>query len=137
VTGVHGPAPDAASAIAVQPNGRIVVAGGSGYGCPGGACDRLVVARYRTNGQLDRSFGKGGIVSPRTGSRAGGGSASEVAYGVVALREERILVGGLLTVDGKTRLFLRRYLADGSPDRIFGIDGEVTTLPLRAARRHG
>ena len=42
---------DAARAVLVQPNGRIVVAGG------GGPASSFCVARLRTNGALDTTFG--------------------------------------------------------------------------------
>ena len=53
------PRHDWASAIVVQSDGKIVVAGESGYGR--GA--RFGVARYRTNGTLDASFGGDGKVT--------------------------------------------------------------------------
>ena len=45
---------DAARVVLVQPNGRIVVAGG------GAAAVSFCVARLRTNGALDTTFGSGG-----------------------------------------------------------------------------
>ncbi len=134
-TDIHGPALDSANAVAVQHNGGIVVAGSSGYGCPTGDCARLVLARYKASGRLDRSFGARGIVGPRVDAGRYGASATEIAYGVADLPGGQILVGGLLTSGKKTRLFLRRYLPDGTLDQTFGLDGGVTTLPLRAARR--
>ena len=45
---------DAARVVLVQPNGRVVVAGG------GAAADSFCVARLRANGRLDTTFGSGG-----------------------------------------------------------------------------
>jgi hypothetical protein len=45
---------DAARVVLVQPNGRIVVAGG------GAAAGSFCVARLRTNGALDTTVGSGG-----------------------------------------------------------------------------
>jgi uncharacterized delta-60 repeat protein len=135
LTDVHGAALDSANAVAVQRNGKIVVAGGSGYGCPVPGCASLVVARYKASGRLDHGFGAKGIVSPRVDAGGYGTSATEVAYGVANQGREGILVGGLFAGGKQTRLVLRRYLADGAPDRTFGDGGRVATLPFRVARK--
>jgi uncharacterized delta-60 repeat protein len=137
VTGVHGPAPDGANAVAVQPSGRIVVAGATGHRCPAGECAGLALARYRANGRLDRGFGADGVVSPRVVAGGQASPVTEIAYGVANQPGERILVGGLLVGGGGTRFFLRRYLPSGKPDGTFGDAGRVTTLPLRVARGRG
>ncbi len=134
-TNVHGSALDSANAVVVQHSGRIVVAGGSGYGCHPSGCASLALARYRASGLLDREFGERGIVSPYVDYRRYGVPVTEIAYGVANQPEERILVGGLVSARGRTRIFLRRYLPSGTPDPTFGDAGRVTTLPLEAARR--
>ena len=67
---------DAAHAVVVQPNGRIVVAGG------GGPASSFCVARLRPGGALDTTFGSGGkrIVE------FGGDNAA--AFGAAALPNE-------------------------------------------------
>jgi len=137
VTGVHGPAPDSANAVAVQPSGRIVVAGATGHPCPAGECAGLALARYTAKGRLDRGFGNDGVVSPRAAAGGQAPPVTEVAYGVANQPGEGILVGGLLSGPGRTRFFLRRYLPSGKPDGTFGDAGRVTTLPLRVARQRG
>jgi uncharacterized delta-60 repeat protein len=53
-----------ATAAAVQPNGRIVVVGGSGERSYGELVqEQLTAIRYLPNGRLDPSFGNGGIVT--------------------------------------------------------------------------
>src|SRR4051812_18629395 len=47
-------APDSASAVALQPNGKVVVAGASG--------GLFLVARYNADGTLDHSFHSTGTV---------------------------------------------------------------------------
>lgn len=59
-----GPAAEGVRAIAVQPDGKIVVAG---YTLAPGASD-IVVARYMPDGALDATFGVGGIVVTDAGT---------------------------------------------------------------------
>lgn len=56
-----------ASAMAVQPDGNIVVAGTSFAN--GTADDQFVVARYTPDGRLDTAFGEGGSRSRTSGRR--------------------------------------------------------------------
>ena len=54
-----------AFALAIQPNGEIVVAGQAGVGANGGlsfASSSFVLARYTTTGHLDTTFGSNGTV---------------------------------------------------------------------------
>jgi uncharacterized delta-60 repeat protein len=54
-------APARADALAVQANGKVVVAGSRGF-------DDFAVARYTSSGRLDGSFGRGGRVTTDFGS---------------------------------------------------------------------
>ena len=130
VTTDVGGGADVATDLAATRDGRIYVAGSRERGCDG--CTNLLLARYGKRGQLQRGFGKGGIVSPGVDAKRYGEDASEAAYAVKALASGEVLVGGLLTSGGSPRFFLRRYLADGTPDGGFGRDGRLTTLPLAA-----
>lgn len=135
VTEVHGPAFDSANAVIVQPGGGIVAAGSSDFGCRVG-CASLALARYARSGRLVRGFGKGGIVSPRIDTDAYGTPSTEIAYGLANQPHEGVLVGGLLGGRSNARFFLRRYLADGRPDKTFGDGGRVTIQPWRASHGH-
>ena len=84
-----------------------------------------------------RSFGHGGIVTPPIGSGAAGHPAFETAYGVAARPKGKVLVGGLVGGPSGSRFFLRRFLADGTPDNSFGKRGRVTTLPVGVVGVHG
>ncbi len=125
---------DRANALAVSARGGVYVAGSSSHGCASGDCASLLLARYGKDGQRVRSFGRGGIVSPTVDTGAYGSEASEIAYDLSLREGGRILVGGVVSGPGSSRLFLRRYLADGSPDPSFGRGGRLTTLPLAADR---
>lgn len=130
VTTDVGAGTDVVNDIAVTRDGRIYVAGSRERGCDG--CDSPLLARYGKRGQLQRGFSRDGIVSPGVAGKRYGKDASEVAYAVKALAGDEVLVGGLLTSGGSPRFFLRRYLADGAPDKSFGSGGQLTTLPLAA-----
>ncbi len=136
VTDIHGSSLDSANAIVVQPSGKIVLAGSSDYGCPVG-CASLALARYNRAGGLVRGFGKGGIVSPRIDTDAYGKPATEIAYGLANQPREAVIVGGLLGGRSSARFFLRRYLADGRPDKTFGTGGRVTIQPWRVLHGRG
>jgi uncharacterized delta-60 repeat protein len=132
VAGYRRAAPDTANAVAVQRDGGILAAGTSVHGCAGGGCSSLLIARFNDNGRLDRGFGQEGIVSPGVDNRAYGYPATEIAYAVATRGKTEFLVGGLVAGRGSSRFFLRRYLADGTPDTSFGNGGRVATLPLQA-----
>ena len=105
---------DAASAVAIQGDGKIVVAGSAFNG------DFLVV-RYNPNGSLDPSFGGGGLVTTDFG-----GSDGAVA---VSIRPNgKIVVAGATTANpGDPMSFAAaRYNLDGSLDTSFGTNGRAT-----------
>jgi len=128
---------DVADAVAVDAKGGILAAGSSTHDCGGGECTSLLLARLGKDGHPVRGFGHGGIVTPPIGSGAAGHPAFETAYEVAARPQGKILVGGLVGGPSGTRFFLRRYLADGTPDNSFGRRGRVTTLPVGVVGVHG
>ena len=107
-----------AQAVAVQPDGRIVVAGYIGRGM--GAAD-FVVARYKPSGRLDRSFSGDG---KRIESF---GEALEFAYAVVIQTDGKIVVGGSSGSGADEVFALARYRTNGTLDPTFGSGGKVTT----------
>jgi len=113
------------SSVVIQPDGKIVVAGGA-FPLFTFAGDFKVV-RYNSNGSLDRSFGSGGIV---TTVFAGDGS---YAFAVALQSDGKIIAAGTDFVDfnpgdmSDTDFALARYNPDGSLDTTFGNGGTVTT----------
>lgn len=106
-----------ATAVAVQDDGLILVAGG--------ATRRFVVVRYLRNGSIDRSFGGDGIV--KIGFDDGAASAEDI---VVQTDGRILLAGGVTGLSGGFffgRFALARLEADGSFDRTFGTMGRVVT----------
>jgi len=113
------------SAIAIQPDGKIVVAGGA-FPLLVFLGD-LTVARYNSNGSLDSSFGRGGIVTLEFGDQGSYGFA-------LALQADgKIVVAGTHFVDfstddsSNTDFALARLNNDGALDPTFGNGGLVTT----------
>jgi uncharacterized delta-60 repeat protein len=114
---------DEATAVAIQENGDIVVAGFARK--PGGPAD-FIVARYRPNGSPDTAFGNGGRVT------ADFGAGAAAAYGVEVQEDGKIVaVGGLDILrddEMEDRQFaVARYHPDGTLDPGFGSGGRVTT----------
>jgi len=101
--------------LAVQPNGKIVAAGGSN--------NDFAVARYTPRGRLDPAFGSGGIVSTDFGG------FDERAHAVLLQRDGRIVAVGStdLYPRGGIDFALARYNRDGSLDSGFGSGGKVLT----------
>jgi len=104
-----GPEGDGANAIAIQPDGKIVVAGEASFGAEFG------LARYNSNGTLDVTFGEDGRVTSDL-------SPSFGAY-AVAIQAD----GKIVSASGGRRFVLVRYDSDGTLDLTFGSGGVART----------
>jgi uncharacterized delta-60 repeat protein len=118
-----------AGAVALQPDGKIVVAGVS-CGCTDTVLSQFTLARYTPNGSPDPTFGQDGITTTPIAfgpSYTAESSASSLAI----LPDGKILAAG--TTEGTDGYFnpsafaIARYKADGSLDPTFGEDGVVRT----------
>jgi uncharacterized delta-60 repeat protein len=112
---------DAAFALAVQPDGKIVVAGVS---TEAGTPD-FALARYGSDGALDTTFGNGGKVV----TDLGGNFGIDQAFALVVQPDGRLVAAGASIVPGRLDLdfALARYNTDGSLDATFGTAGQVLT----------
>jgi uncharacterized delta-60 repeat protein len=114
----------AASSVVVQPDGKIVVAGGA-FPLFTFLGDFKVV-RYNSNGSLDISFGDGGVVTTRF-------PEGSYAFDVALQADGKIIAAGTVFVDfnpgesSNTDFALARYNPDGTPDATFGNGGQVST----------
>jgi uncharacterized delta-60 repeat protein len=113
--------PALASAVAVQANGKIVVA--ALIFTPATSVTSMAVLRYNTDGTLDTSFNTNGISAP---TAIGSGLAGDVCAMLLQSATGNIVVAGA-TQDGK--LVLARYTSAGAPDTTFGTSG-TTVTPL-------
>ncbi|MEU0402110.1 calcium-binding protein [Streptomyces sp. NPDC006197] len=107
---------DQARGMALQADGKIVVAGASNAG---GTYD-FALARYNANGSLDTGFDTDGKVTTGFGGL-------DQAFAVAVQPDGRIVATGKADPGGNDDFALARYNADGSPDTGFGTGGRVTT----------
>ena len=108
---------DAAKAMAIQTDGKIVVAGFSFSG----PNSRFALARYNSDGTLDSTFGTGGVVT----SAVGIGDAR--AASLVIQPDGKLIAAGVAFNGLNTDFAVARYNTDGTLDSTFGTGGSVTT----------
>jgi len=113
VTTDFGGDDDSGNAVAIQQDGKIVVAGSAGSE----ENSNFAVARYNRDGSLDVNFGTGGTVTTDFGGDLDFGSA------VTLQKDGKIVVAGSSDND----FAVARYNTDGSVDMSFGTGGKVTT----------
>ena len=117
-----GPANDQILSMALQPDGKIVVAGltsAANY-------YPFASARYNTDGSLDTSYGGDGIAQTFVSLPA---AATSIA---IAIQQDgKIVLGGDSGFAVDHDFMLVRYNTDGEPDSSFGGDGIVIT-PISA-----
>jgi uncharacterized delta-60 repeat protein len=113
---------DQADSVAVQPDGKIVVAGQAGPYINRGL--DFALARYNSNGTLDTSFGTSGKV---TTDFAGSSDMPSEQSAVVLQGDGKIVMVGQTLVGGFNDFALARYNINGTLDTSFGTSGRVTT----------
>ena len=119
--------PDAAQAVALQADGKILVAGQivRQLQSPIGLRQRFGVARFNADGTLDSSFGSSGKVITAFNNNE---FLDAEAFAIAVQADGRFVVGGWTTgPQGGSDFALARYNVDGSLDPTFGSLGRVTT----------
>ncbi|MQY30469.1 delta-60 repeat domain-containing protein [Nocardia aurantia] len=110
---------DRGNAVALQPDGRILVAGSTHDLVQG---DNFLLVRYTADGRLDPTFGKAGAVATDFGGAADSANAVGIQAG------GKIVVAGTSHGDENTdRIAVARYTRDGTLDPAFGRNGQATT----------
>ncbi len=113
-----GSANDYGYAMALQSDGKIVVAGR----VEGGSNVNVGVTRYTSSGVLDTSFGTAGKVNMNITSD------DDMVQTVAIQSDGKILVGGYYRKTSSVYdIFLARFTSDGTLDTTFGTNGKVTT----------
>ena len=104
--------------VAVQGDGKLVVAGNS-YNA--GNVD-FALARYNADGSLDTSFGAAGkVITDFAGS-------NDHAQSMALQSDGKIVVAGFCASGTIYRIAVARYDHDGSLDATFGSSGKLTTM---------
>jgi uncharacterized delta-60 repeat protein len=113
---------ESARALAIEPDGKIVLAGASAvFQPPPGGFDDFALARYNADGNLDATFGAGGKVTTRFP-----GAFAEGA-GLAIQPNGKLIVVGSAAAAGVIDFALARYDAAGNLDPGFGTGGQLTT----------
>lgn len=108
---------DTATALSLQPDGKIVLAGR----CQSPSVFDFCLARYLASGALDTSFGSGGtVISPI-------GTDSDSALALTAQPDGKLVVAGACWNGSKWEFCVARYLPIGVLDPSFGSGGKVIT----------
>lgn len=108
---------DKARAVAIQTDGKIVVAGYSSNGLK----DNFAIARLNTDGTLDNSFGENGKVITSIGS------VSDNIKAIALQANGDIVVAGFTSINSTLDFAVARYIKNGDLDLSFDVDGIVTT----------
>ena len=111
-----GSGSDVAWSVALQSDGKIVLAG---YSSNGTGSDFAVV-RYNSDGSLDTTFDSDGILTSDLGT-------NEEARSVVLQSDGKIVAAGYSYNGSNNDFAVVRYKADGSLDATFGTGGYKTT----------
>jgi uncharacterized delta-60 repeat protein len=117
---VDAPVVGSAFAVAIQPDGKIVVAGSTpAAGDPNDFSD-FIVARYTSAGVLDPTFGTGGVVITN-------GGGSNEAHNVVLQPDGKVVLSGAVfnASSGINQTDLARYTPSGLLDPSFGNAGTL------------
>jgi uncharacterized delta-60 repeat protein len=109
-----GSTEDKAFSLAIQNDGKIVLAGKSGIG----SNQNFALVRYNDNGSIDSSFGTNGIVTTDFGL-----NQEDIAYSVAIQSDGKIVAVGKSNGD----FGIARYNSSGILDNMFDNDGKVIT----------
>ena len=105
----------------ITPNGKILIAGQSGYSDPTGDYSELFLVRLSPEGYADSSFGRLGLVR-----RTFGGQRFRASSLIVQPEDNKYIVSGLIKTPDNDALIVR-FTQSGRPDYNFGSGGVVIT----------
>jgi uncharacterized delta-60 repeat protein len=106
---------DVANAIAIQPDGKIILAGE--WKVPGFTDGHTALVRLNENGSIDNSFGTNGIVNVTNS-----GFANDLANDVLLLSDGSIITTGYADVLDQ-RVIIEKFNNSGALDPTFGNNG--------------
>ncbi len=103
------------NALAVDPSGRILVAG---HSADSGGANYITVWRYDSKGSIDTSFGAGGLAASNTQFKS---PAQSIALDISG----KILTTGFIYMTDIVQMFIWRCDSDGTTDAAFGNNGRI------------
>ncbi len=118
ITDINGDKNDEAYSVAIQSDGKIVVAG---FTFVGGSDYNFALVRYNSDGTLDNSFDTDGLVMTDIWG------SIDIAYSIAIQPDGKIIAAGYSFNGGANDFAVVRYNTDGSLDTSFDTDGMVTT----------
>lgn len=110
-----GPGDDYVNSITIDSQDRLVVTGSCNDG------EAFALARYKSDGILDGTFGSDGLVSTNLGS------GKDVGYSIAIDGSGRLVVAGYCDNGEDLDFALARYTESGEFDPTFGTGGLVST----------
>jgi uncharacterized delta-60 repeat protein len=126
---------DDAKALALQPDGSVVLGGSTNAGNSPGVlygADQLGLARYTPQGMLDGTFGDGGTVT------VDGGSMVEAVRALALHPDGTIVAAGFVDGEHRGDMLLARFTQSGGLDPTFGTGGwTITDLGSGSERLEG
>lgn len=124
---------DEVRAMAIQSDGKIVVAGTAEVSSGSKIYD-FGVARFNADGTIDNSFGTNGVVTTNI-------NANDIPEGIAVQSDGKIVVGGTSDEDGDANYTVVRYTAGGAPDNTYGSGGiatyDMATFGTAGSKDHG
>ena len=108
-----------ANALSIQSDGKILL---GGYGYPSGIISGFALVRYNSDGSLDNSFGKDGIVITTIGSFSAISNAMKIQT-----NGKIVLAGYAFSSSSNYDVAIARYNSNGILDVGFGAGGTVIT----------
>jgi uncharacterized delta-60 repeat protein len=107
---------DMANSVAVQKDGKIVVAGSSVQG----SSSNIEVVRFTRTGELDQHFGVSNDGTPNGVVNLDLGTGNDIGRAVAIQPNGKIVVAGSHFVSGSSNILVGRLLKNGALDGTFG-----------------
>jgi uncharacterized delta-60 repeat protein len=118
VTDIGTSSGDKAVKVAMQEDGKIVLAGTVNNGT-----NNFGLARYNADGSIDKGFGNNGSLISNVGT-----SSSDNQLNALDIQNDnKIVVAGFSSTAGSYNFIVARYTTSGAPDKSFNNNGYVST----------
>ncbi len=106
-------------AVALQPNGALVLAGGVVIG----NVRKFAVARFTASGTLDTTFNQFGVQAGTAAATIENVALDNEGHAVAIQQDGKIVVAGFANVSGANRFAVARFTASGTLDTTFNASG--------------